>query len=107
MELKVEDITVGQGPEVKSGDTVSMHYTGTLMDGTKFDSSVDRGQPFVCQIGVGMLIQGWDLGIPGMKVGGKRKLTIPSNLAYGARGAGNVIPPFADLVFEVQLLEIK
>lgn len=106
-ELKVEDTLVGTGAEVKSGDTVVMHYTGTLVDGTKFDSSLDRGQPFETQIGVGRVIKGWDQGVPGMKVGGKRKLFIPSALAYGERGAGGVIGPNADLIFEVELLGIK
>ena len=105
--LKIEDITIGTGSEVKTGDTVVMHYSGTLKDGTKFDSSYDRGEPFETQIGVGQVIKGWDEGVPGMKVGGKRKLTIPSELAYGERGAGNVIPPFATLIFEVELLQIK
>jgi len=105
--LKIEDITIGTGSEVKTGDTVVMHYSGTLEDGTKFDSSYDRGEPFETQIGVGQVIKGWDEGVPGMKVGGKRKLTIPSELAYGERGAGNVIPPFATLIFEVELLQIK
>ncbi len=106
-ELKIEDTQVGTGTEVKSGDTVVMHYTGTLLDGTKFDSSVDRGEPFTTQIGVGQVIQGWDQGVPGMKVGGKRKLTIPANLAYGERGAGALIPPNSALIFEVELLEVK
>ena len=106
-ELKIEDIKVGIGAEVKSGDTVVMHYTGTLISGIKFDSSLDRGQPFETQIGVGRVIQGWDKGVPGMKVGGKRKLFIPASLAYGERGAGGVIGPNADLIFEVQLLSIK
>jgi FKBP-type peptidyl-prolyl cis-trans isomerase FkpA len=106
-QLIIEDIATGSGQEAKPGDTVVMHYTGTLLDGTKFDSSVDRGQPFETQIGVGQVIQGWDQGVPGMKVGGKRKLTIPSALGYGATGAGGVIPPNAGLVFEVELLEIK
>lgn len=106
-ELKIEDILVGTGAEVKSGDTVVMHYTGTLVDGTKFDSSLDRGQPFETQIGVGRVIKGWDQGIPGMKVGGKRKLYIPSSLAYGERGAGGVIGPNSDLIFEVELLAVK
>lgn len=105
--LVIEDIKVGSGPEVKKGDTVVMHYIGTLENGTKFDSSVDRGQPFETQIGVGQVIKGWDEGVPGMKVGGKRKLTIPAELGYGARGAGSVIPPNATLTFEVELLEIK
>lgn len=106
-ELKIEDTQIGTGREVKSGDTVVMHYKGTLEDGTKFDSSYDRGQPFETQIGVGQVIKGWDQGVPGMKIGGKRKLTIPSDLAYGSRGAGNVIPPNATLIFEVELVDIK
>lgn len=106
-QLIIEDIATGSGREVKLGDTVVMHYTGTLMDGTKFDSSVDRNEPFETQIGVGQVIEGWDQGIPGMKTGGKRKLTIPSSLGYGSRGAGGVIPPNAGLIFEVELIEIK
>lgn len=106
-EFKVEDIEVGNGREVKSGDTVVMHYTGTLTDGTKFDSSLDRGTPFETQIGVGRVIQGWDEGVPGMKIGGKRKLTIPPDMGYGAGGAGDAIPPNATLIFEVELLDIK
>lgn len=105
--LIIEDIKVGDGKEVKSGDTVVMHYKGTLTDGTKFDSSYDRNEPFTTQIGVGQVIKGWDQGVPGMKISGKRKLTIPSDLGYGASGAGAVIPPYATLVFEVELLEIK
>ena len=105
--LIVEDLKVGDGKEVKSGDTMVMHYLGTLVDGTKFDSSYDRGQPFTTQIGVGQVIKGWDQGVPGMKIGGKRKLTIPSDLAYGERGAGGVIGPNATLIFEVELLDIK
>lgn len=105
--LIIEDLKVGDGKEVKSGDTVVIHYLGTLDDGEKFDSSYDRGTPFETQIGVGRVIQGWDQGIPGMKVGGKRKLTIPDDLGYGAAGAGLVIPPFATLIFEVELLNIK
>lgn len=105
--MKIEDIQVGTGQEVKSGDTVVVHYTGTLENGTKFDSSVDRGTPFTTQIGVGMVIRGWDEGIPGMKVGGKRKLTIPSQLAYGEQGAPPAIPANATLVFEVEVLEVK
>ena len=107
MELKIEDLKIGTGPEVKTGDTVSINYLGTLENGTKFDSSYDRGQPFETQIGVGRVIKGWDQGVPGMKVGGKRKLTIPSDLAYGSRGAGSVIPPDATLIFEVELIGIK
>lgn len=106
-ELKIEDIKVGTGEEVKSGDIVVMHYLGTLEDGQKFDSSYDRGEPFQTQIGVGQVIKGWDEGVPGMKVGGKRKLIIPSDMAYGERGAGGAIPPNATLIFEVELLEIK
>ena len=105
-ELKVEDIKVGTGREVKSGDTVVMHYIGTLEDGTKFDSSYDRNQPFETQIGVGRVIKGWDQGVPGMKIGGKRKLTIPYQLAYGENGYGP-IPPKATLIFEVELVDIK
>ena len=105
--LVIEDIKVGEGKEVKSGDTVVMHYSGTLTDGTKFDSSYDRNEPFTTQIGVGQVIKGWDEGVPGMKIGGKRKLTIPSDLGYGASGAGAVIPPNATLIFEVELVDIK
>lgn len=106
--LLIEDIKVGTASaEVKAGDTVVMHYTGTLLNGTKFDSSVDRGQPFQTQIGVGQVIAGWDQGVPGMKIGGIRKLTIPSALAYGERGAGAAIPPNADLIFVVELLKIQ
>lgn len=106
-ELKIEDIIVGTGQEAKSGDRVVMHYTGTFDDGEKFDSSVDRGVPFETLIGVGHVIKGWDEGVPGMKVGGKRKLYIPYTMAYGEEGAGDVIPPLADLIFEVELLDIK
>ncbi len=105
--LKVEDLLVGTGKEVKSGDTVTMNYTGTLQNGTKFDSSYDSGTPFTTQIGVGQVIKGWDQGIPGMKVGGKRRLTIPSELGYGATGAGDKIPPNSTLIFEVELLDVK
>lgn len=104
--VKIEDIEEGTGPEVKSGDTVVMHYTGTLTDGTKFDSSVDRNEPFETQIGVGQVIQGWDLGVVGMKVGGKRKLTIPPSLGYGAQATGS-IPANSILIFDLELLEIK
>ena len=105
--LVIEDIKVGDGREAKNGDTVVMHYTGTLTDGTKFDSSLDRNEPFTTQIGVGQVIKGWDQGVPGMKIGGKRKLTIPSDLGYGSAGAGGVIPPNTTLIFEVELLDIK
>lgn len=106
-ELKIDDLKVGTGREVKSGDTVVIHYLGTLEDGTKFDSSYDRKEPFETQIGVGYVIKGWDQGVPGMKIGGKRKLTIPSELGYGSRGSGSVIPPFSTLIFEVELVDIK
>lgn len=92
--------------QVKAGDTVSIHYTGWLTDGTKFDSSVDRNLPFETKIGVGYVIKGWDMGVIGMRKGEKRKLTIPSEFGYGARGAGDLIPPDATLVFEVELLDI-
>ena len=105
-ELVIEDIVVGTGAEAKSGDTVTVHYTGWLTDGTKFDSSVDAGQPFQFPLGQGYVIQGWDEGVAGMKVGGKRKLIIPPDMGYGATGAGGVIPPNATLVFEVELVSI-
>ena len=106
-ELKIDDIKVGEGVEVKSGDTISINYKGTLLDGTEFDSSYKRNKPFETKIGVGQVIQGWDQGILGLKVGGKRKLTIPSSLGYGAKGSGASIPPNAGLVFEVELMGIK
>jgi FKBP-type peptidyl-prolyl cis-trans isomerase len=106
--LKYEDLKVGTGKEAKSGDTVEVHYTGTLKNGKKFDSSKDRGQPFSFKLGAGMVIKGWDEGVAGMKVGGTRKLIIPPDLAYGERGAGRgLIPPNAELTFEVELLGIK
>src|SRR5690606_1608831 len=105
-ELKIEEIKAGEGKEAVTGKKVSVHYTGWLTDGTKFDSSVDRGQPFVFDLGAGRVIKGWDQGVVGMKVGGKRKLTIPSSLGYGERGAGSVIPPNATLVFDVELLDV-
>ncbi len=104
--LKIEDLTKGTGPSIKDGDTVLMHYTGTLEDGKKFDSSHDRGQPFETKIGVGYVIKGWDVGIPGMKVGGKRRLTIPYQLGYGKYGVEPDIPGFATLIFEVELVKI-
>jgi FKBP-type peptidyl-prolyl cis-trans isomerase len=97
----------GDGPVAKAGQTVSVHYTGWLTNGTKFDSSVDRGQPFQFNLGAGQVIKGWDEGVAGMKVGEKRKLIIPSNLGYGDRGAGNVIPPNSTLVFDVELLGVQ
>ena len=105
--LKIEDIQVGTGASPQQGQTVVVHYTGWLTDGTKFDSSVDRAEPFKFRIGTGMVIKGWDEGVMGMKIGGKRKLTVPPQLGYGARGAGGVIPPNASLVFEVELLDVK
>jgi FKBP-type peptidyl-prolyl cis-trans isomerase len=105
--LKIEDVKVGTGAEAKKGDLVTVNYTGYLTDGTKFDSSLDSGQPFKFTIGNGEVIAGWDQGFAGMKVGGKRKLTIPPELGYGAQGAGGVIPPNATLVFDVELLAVN
>lgn len=102
--LQYIDLKVGTGATAKAGQTVTVHYTGWLENGKKFDSSVDRGQPFSFPLGAGRVIKGWDEGVQGMKVGGKRKLIIPSNLGYGARGAGGAIPPNATLIFEVELL---
>lgn len=104
--LQYQDLVVGDGAEVSAGQVAEVHYTGWLVDGTKFDSSVDRGQTFSFPVGAGMVIQGWDIGVAGMKVGGKRRLTIPAELGYGDRGAGGVIPPGATLVFEVELIGI-
>jgi len=104
--LKYEDSVAGDGAEATAGQTVSVHYTGWLENGSKFDSSKDRNDPFNFRLGAGMVIRGWDEGVQGMKVGGTRKLTIPADLGYGARGAGGVIPPNATLIFEVELLEI-
>jgi peptidylprolyl isomerase len=105
--LKYTEEKEGSGAAAKAGDTVSVHYTGRLKDGKKFDSSLDRGEPIVFPLGEGKVIKGWDEGIAGMKVGGKRKLIIPPELGYGARGAGNVIPPNAELHFDVELVKIK
>ena len=105
--LKYEDLVLGEGELAVAGKRVSVHYTGWLLNGDKFDSSVDRGQPFEFSIGKGMVIRGWDEGVAGMKVGGKRRLTIPPQLGYGARGAGGVIPPNATLVFDVELLDLS
>ena len=105
--LIYEDTTVGTGATATAGQTVTVHYTGWLTNGTKFDSSKDRNQPFSFHLGAGEVIRGWDEGVAGMKVGGTRKLTIPPQLGYGARGAGGVIPPNATLIFEVELLGVK
>lgn len=105
-ELEIKDIVVGKGEEAAPGKKVTVHYTGTLTDGTKFDSSHDRGEPFTFNLGAGEVIQGWDLGVAGMKVGGKRQLAIPSDLAYGEYGAPPVIGPNETLIFEVELLEV-
>jgi FKBP-type peptidyl-prolyl cis-trans isomerase len=105
-ELIIEDLVVGEGEEATAGKEVTVHYTGCLANGTKFDSSRDRSQPFSFPLGAGHVIKGWDLGVAGMKVGGSRKLTIPAELGYGARGAGGVIPPNAVLVFDVELLQV-
>lgn len=108
MELDIKTTQEGIGQqEVKSGDLISVHYTGKLTDETKFDSSVDRGTPFEFQIGQGMVIAGWEQGLLGMKVGEKRTLTIPSEMGYGSRGAGAIIPPNATLIFDVELIGIK
>ena len=104
--LLIEELCVGSGDEAMPGQFVSVHYTGWLTDGSKFDSSKDRDEPFEFSLGQRMVIAGWDEGVQGMRVGGVRKLTIPPHLGYGARGAGGVIPPNATLVFEVELLDI-
>jgi len=105
--LEIENIREGAGAEAVVGKTVSVHYVGTLTDGSKFDSSRDRGEPFTFRLGAGQVIQGWDQGVAGMKIGGLRKLTIPHDLAYGDRGYPPVIPPRATLVFEVELLGVR
>lgn len=106
-ELKIEELTVGTGTEATKGRSVSVHYVGTLESGKKFDSSRDREEPFDFKLGAGMVIKGWDQGVAGMKVGGKRRLTIPSDLGYGDRGYPGVIPPRATLIFEVELLAVR
>lgn len=104
--FKIDEIKAGEGEQVQSGDHISIHYTGTLEDGTVFDSSVQRGVPFQCRIGVGEAIAGWDMGVIGMKKGGKRKLIIPPQLAYGDN-AVSIIPPSSTLIFEVELIDIN
>ena len=106
-ELEIEDQIVGDGDEAVAGQTVEVHYTGWLTDGTKFDSSLDRDQTFSFKLGGGQVIAGWDQGVAGMKIGGARKLTIPPELGYGDRGAGGVIPPGATLVFKVELIGLS
>lgn len=106
-DLQIEELQAGDGDEATSGHPVEVHYTGWLTDGTKFDSSLDRGQPFAFTLGAQMVIAGWDQGVAGMRVGGKRKLTIPPHLAYGDKGAAGVIPPGATLVFEVELVAVR
>ncbi len=105
--LQYLDLVKGSGREAHVGETASVHYTGWLKDGTKFDSSVDRGQPFSFRLGAGRVIKGWDEGVVGMNIGSKRKLIIPPYLGYGARGAGQVIPPNATLIFDVELLDLR
>ncbi|WZO96934.1 FKBP-type peptidyl-prolyl cis-trans isomerase [Isosphaeraceae bacterium EP7] len=104
---QILDLKAGTGAEAKPGDNVTVHYTGVLENGTKFDSSRDRGQPFSFPLGQGRVIQGWDHGVAGMKVGGQRKLTIPAEEGYGSRGAGAAIPPGATLIFDVELLKVN
>ena len=106
-ELQRDDLVVGDGDEAVAGKSVTVHYTGWLTDGTKFDSSLDRDEPFSFMPGAGRVIPGWDEGVQGMKVGGKRRLTIPPEMAYGAQGAGGVIPPNATLIFEIELLAVE
>ena len=105
--MEITDIAVGDGAEAQSGATVDVHYTGTLTDGSKFDSSLDRGKPFSFRLGAGQVIRGWDEGVAGMRIGGKRKLVIPPEKAYGERGFPPVIPANATLVFEIELLGVR
>jgi FKBP-type peptidyl-prolyl cis-trans isomerase len=107
MTLNIEELTVGAGDEASAGKNVTVHYTGWLTNGSKFDSSLDRNDPFTFKLGAGQVIKGWDQGVAGMKIGGKRKLTIPPELGYGARGAGGAIPPNSTLVFDVELLAVR
>lgn len=107
MSLIIEDLHEGTGKEAQKGKQITVHYTGRLEDGTKFDSSLDRGQPFTLILGAGQVIEGWDKGFDGMKEGSKRKLTIPPEMGYGVHGAGGVIPPNATLIFEVELLHVQ
>jgi len=107
MALQIDDVKQGTGAEAKAGNTVTVHYVGTLTNGSKFDSSRDRGEGFTFKLGAGQVIAGWDQGVAGMKVGGMRKLTIPPELGYGARGFPPVIPPNSTLVFEVELLDVR
>jgi FKBP-type peptidyl-prolyl cis-trans isomerase FkpA len=105
--LQYMDLIVGSGREAHAGETAIVHYTGKLTDGTQFDSSKDRKEPFPFRLGAGQVIKGWDEGVEGMKIGGIRKLVIPPQLGYGSRGAGSVIPPHATLIFEVELLDLR
>jgi len=104
--LMIQDLVVGNGEAAKNGDTLGAHYVGKLEDGTVFDNSYDRGQPLEFVLGAGQLIQGWELGLVGMKEGGKRKLVVPASLGYGSRGAGGVIPPNVTLLFEIELVSV-
>lgn len=106
-ELQITDLQIGTGKAVVKGALLLVHYTGYLEDGTKFDSSYDRGRPFQCVIGTGRVIKGWDLGVMGMQEGGKRKLFVPSHLAYGDRQIGQLIKPHSNLLFEIELLEVR
>lgn len=106
-ELQITDLQSGDGKELVKGALITAHYSGFLEDGTKFDSSYDRGEPFQCVIGTGRVIQGWDQGLLGMKVGGKRKLFVPSHLAYGDRQMGPIIAPNSNLIFEIELLDVQ
>ncbi|TJZ72961.1 FKBP-type peptidyl-prolyl cis-trans isomerase [Chitiniphilus eburneus] len=105
-ELQIEDLQAGDGKEISKGALITAHYSGYLEDGTKFDSSHDRGKPFQCVIGTGRVIKGWDIGLMGMKAGGKRKLFVPAHLAYGERQVGAHIKPNSNLIFEIELLEV-